>query len=202
MKKIFISWSKKRSEEFAKIVKSTIEKLDSDIDVFMSEEDIKAGEFVQEKIISNIENCDILILCFTTENKRSPWLLYEAGYASGLHKVVIPFLFDNDSMWHSWIDNPMNIAREISFCHGDLLKDFTEIFSLKETSTLGLRKYRTPSRSRTTLKMSALLKIGETVEGVFLITVPFFSKNCSVATICPAFAQTQSSFNLTSRLIW
>lgn len=47
MKKIFISWSKKRSEEFAKIVKSTIEKLDSDIDVFMSEEDIKAGEFVQ-----------------------------------------------------------------------------------------------------------------------------------------------------------
>lgn len=91
MKKIFISWSKKRSEEFAKIVKSTIEKLDSDIDVFMSEEDIKAGEFVQEKIISNIENCDILILCFTTENKRSPWLLYEAGYASGLHKVVIPF---------------------------------------------------------------------------------------------------------------
>ena len=135
MKKIFISWSKKRSEEFAKIVKSTIEKLDSDIDVFMSEEDIKAGEFVQEKIISNIENCDILILCFTTENKRSPWLLYEAGYASGLHKVVIPFLFDNDSMWHSWIDNPMNIAREISFCHGDLLKDFTEIFSLKETLT-------------------------------------------------------------------
>lgn len=44
----------------------------------------QAGEFVQEKIISNIENCDILILCFTTENKRSPWLLYEAGYASGL----------------------------------------------------------------------------------------------------------------------
>lgn len=44
-------------------------------------------------------------------------------------------LFDNDSMWHSWIDNPMNIAREISFCHGDLLKDFTEIFSLKETLT-------------------------------------------------------------------
>ena len=41
----------------------------------MSEEDIKAGEFVQEKIISNIENCDILILCFTTENKRSPWLV-------------------------------------------------------------------------------------------------------------------------------
>lgn len=135
MKKIFISWSKKRSEEFAKIVKSTIEKLDSDIDVFMSEEDIKAGEFVQEKIISNIENCDILILCFTTENKRSPWLLYEAGYASGLHKVVIPFLFDNDSMWHSWIDNPMNIAREISFCHGDLLKDFTEIFLLKGNLT-------------------------------------------------------------------
>ena len=99
----------------------------------MSEEDIKAGEFVQENHIKH-RNCDILILCLQLK-QRSPWLLYEAGYASGLHKVVIPFLFDNDSMWHSWIDNPMNIAREISFCHGDLLKDFTEIFSLKETLT-------------------------------------------------------------------
>lgn len=136
MKKIFISWSKKTSREFAKIVKYTIEKLAADVHVFMSEEDIQAGEFVQEKIISNIEECDILILCFTNENKKSPWLLFEAGYASGMHKIVIPFLFDNDSMWHSWIDNPMNIAREINIYESDLIKEFCEIFSLNKTSKI------------------------------------------------------------------
>ena len=52
---------------------------------------------------------DVYILCFTSDNKKSPWLLYEAGYASGLHKRVIPILFDKDSLWHSWIDNPMNV---------------------------------------------------------------------------------------------
>lgn len=99
----------------------------------MSEEDIQAGELVQKRILSSIEECDILILCFTSENKKSPWLLYEAGYASGLQKIVIPFLFDADSMWHSWIDNPMNIAREINFYQGDLLKDFCEIFLLEKS---------------------------------------------------------------------
>lgn len=136
MKKIFISWSKEKSGEFAKITKHTIEDLVSDANVFMSEEDIHAGEHVQEKIINNIEQCDILILCFTAENKKSPWLLYEAGYASALHKKVIPFLFDKDSMWHSWIDNPMNIAREIDFYKGELAKDFCETFSLVLTNNI------------------------------------------------------------------
>ena len=134
MKKVFISWAKKKSGEYAKIVKHTIQKLVPENHVFMSEEDIQAGEFVQNKIIKSIEECDILILCFTNENKKSPWLLYEAGYASGLHKIVVPFLFDSDSMWHSWIDNPMNIAREINFNKGDLSKDFCDIFSIQQTS--------------------------------------------------------------------
>lgn len=62
----------------------------------MSEENISAGEKVQEKIIKKIEDCDLLLLCFTKENKKSPWLPYEAGFACGLNKTVIPLLFDND----------------------------------------------------------------------------------------------------------
>lgn len=133
MKRIFISWSKAKSGEFAKITKYTLEKILPDANIFMSEEDIHAGEHVQEKIIDNIEQCDILILCFTAENKKSPWLLYEAGYASGLHKCVIPFLFDKDYMWHSWIDNPMNVAREIDFGKNSFEKDFCEAFSIDLT---------------------------------------------------------------------
>lgn len=136
MRKIFISWSKEKSAEFAKVTKRMLEEVLPDVNIFMSEEDIHAGEHVQDRIIENIELCDTLILCFTVENKKSPWLLYEAGYASGLHKCVIPFLFDEDSMWHSWIDNPMNIAREIDFNKGNVEKDVREVFQISNTENI------------------------------------------------------------------
>ena len=134
MNEIFISWSKAKSGELAKVTKSILETLLFNTKIFMSEVDIHAGDCVQDTIIQHIEQCDILILCFTSENKKSPWLLYEAGYASGLHKRVIPFLFDKDSLWHSWIDNPMNIAKEIDFYKDCFETDFCEAFSLPQSS--------------------------------------------------------------------
>lgn len=92
MSNIFVSWSKAKSREFALEIKYLIESLDPHSNVFMSEENISAGEKVQEKIIKKIEECDLLLLCFTKENKKSPWLLYEAGFACGLNKTVIPLL--------------------------------------------------------------------------------------------------------------
>lgn len=130
MTNIFISWSKSKSKEYAVEVKHLLESLDPHLNVFMSEEDIAAGEKFQDKIIQKIIECDKLLLCFTHENRKSPWLLYEAGYASGLGKIVIPFLFDNDSNWHSWIDNPMNIAREININNSDFAAIFIKCFSL------------------------------------------------------------------------
>lgn len=130
MSNIFISWSKAKSKDFAIEVKHLIESLDPVSEVFMSEEDIIAGEKVQEKIIQNIVKCDKLILCFTRENKKSPWLLYEAGFANGLDKMVIPFLFDPDPNWHSWIDNPINIAREINVKSPNFEMAFLNCFNL------------------------------------------------------------------------
>ena len=75
MSKIFISWSKEKSRDLAIEIKSLLESLDPHSKVFMSENDISAGEPVQEKIIQEITECDILLLCFTKENKKSPWLL-------------------------------------------------------------------------------------------------------------------------------
>lgn len=126
MSKIFISWSKAKSMAFAIQLKQLIEGLTPSNNVFMSQESIAAGEYVQSKIIDQIKQCDMLFICFTKENKKSPWLLYEAGYASGLKKKVIPVLFDNDPNWHSWIDNPMNIARELSPNSKDFPANFIE----------------------------------------------------------------------------
>lgn len=130
MSNIFISWSKAKSRDFAFEVKKLLESMDPHLNVFMSEDNISAGERVQETIIQKIVECDKLLLCFTRENKKSPWLLYEAGYASGQNKMVIPLLFDVDPDWHSWIDNPMNIAREIDINSTNFETSFIKCFDL------------------------------------------------------------------------
>lgn len=141
---VFISWSKAKSMQYALKTKALLESLDPSIKAFVSEVDIYGGEDVQEKIIHKITECDKLVLCFTKENKKSPWLLFEAGYARGLHKTVIPFLFDNDSNWHSWIDNPMNIAREINFNSKNFASVFFDCFGIvnSEENRQKLQKYK------------------------------------------------------------
>lgn len=134
MSNIFISWSKAKSKALAIEIKKFLESTNPQLDIFMSEEDILAGERAQEKIIDKIRECDKLLICFTRDNKKSPWLLYEAGFASGLKKVVIPILFDNDPEWHSWIDNPMNVAREININRENFETTFLESFDLRDSS--------------------------------------------------------------------
>jgi len=132
--KIFISWSKRKSMEIAIKTKDLLEKISPQIEAFVSEVDINGGEDVQKRIIDKIVECDILVLCFTKENKKAPWLLFEAGYARGLKRTVVPLLFDDDPNWHSWIDNPMNVAREIRFSSDDFVPAFINSFSLSNTA--------------------------------------------------------------------
>jgi len=131
--KVFISWSKEKSEKYAIRTKALLESVTPKIESFVSEVDIYAGEDVQDKIIQKIVECDKLVLCFTRENKRAPWLLFEAGYARALKKTVIPLLFDPDSNWHSWVDNPMNVAREVNFNHPDFVSTFINTFGVSDT---------------------------------------------------------------------
>ncbi len=131
--KIFISWSKPKSMEYAIATKKVLESINPEIEAFVSEVDISGGEDVQKKIIERIVNCDKLVLCFNKENRRSPWLFFEAGYARSLKKTVVPILFEEDSNWHSWIDNPMNMAKELRFSRKDFLRNFVTCFSNKES---------------------------------------------------------------------
>ena len=130
MKKIFISWSKNKSRDLAFLLKNFLES--SEIESFISEQDIIAGEEVQNKINQQIAECDKLIICFTYENKKSPWLLYEAGLARGMNKTIIPILFDKNPQWDSWIDNPMNYVREINLFSPNFEKSFIDCFDLHD----------------------------------------------------------------------
>lgn len=133
--KVFISWSKSKSREFAIATKELLTSVNPHIEAFVSEVDIHAGEDVQEKIIEKIKECDKLVLCFSKENKKSPWLLFEAGFARGIGKNVIPLLFDDDPNWHSWIDSPMNIAREIPFNSVKFIESFMISFGLTHSKS-------------------------------------------------------------------
>jgi len=132
--RVFISWSKNIGMEFAGKIKQLLESLDRNTQAFVSEMDIIGGEDVQSKIIEQINQCDKLVICFTKETKKSPWLLFEAGYARGRKKTVIPLLFDSDPSWHSWIDNPMNIAREIRFNSDNFAVTFLKAFGFESTA--------------------------------------------------------------------
>lgn len=131
--RVFISWSKQMGLQFAKRIKQLLEDIDPTTSAFVSEVDIIGGEDVQRKIIESIDQCDKLVICFTKETKKAPWLLFEAGYARGCRKRVIPLLFDNDPNWHSWIDNPMNVAREIRFNSDDFTVDLMHSFEISDT---------------------------------------------------------------------
>lgn len=141
---IFISWSKNKSEGIARETKKLLQNLIDDVNIFISSVDIHGGDDVQNKIIDNIIHCDILVLVFTKENKKSPWLLFEAGYARALNKKAIPILFYDDPNWHYWIDNPMNIAKDIKIHSNDFIESLFHSFSIEDSKKNRdtIRKYK------------------------------------------------------------
>lgn len=50
---IFISWSKSKSREFAFEVKNLLETLNPHLNIFMSEDNISAGEKFKKKLFKN-----------------------------------------------------------------------------------------------------------------------------------------------------
>ena len=76
--KVFISWSS-NSIEIGKTLKYLINSIWKDkIQVFISDEDLTQGEFFGQ-ICEEIKRSDLLIACFTQENKSNPWIYFEAA---------------------------------------------------------------------------------------------------------------------------
>ena len=102
---VFISFSGRRAEEVAKHIKNTIELIypPGKINTFFSRDGMIGGRF-QKQIIDAAKNAKASISILSEENKREPWLMYEAGAlslsAEGNGGVLIPYLFcrDNDDI--------------------------------------------------------------------------------------------------------
>ncbi len=93
--KIFVSWSGPNSKEFAKGLKRLLENSvfpNTDIECFVSDQDIASGSDWWNKIKTELRKCKLGILCITKENLRAPWIYFEAGAMVAREVPSIPLL--------------------------------------------------------------------------------------------------------------
>ena len=96
--KIFISWSGQRSKNVAEYLRTWIPKVIQSVKLWMSSEDILAGDRWNRDIAVELEKSKFGIICLTPENMNKPWILFEAGaLAKTIDKTLVcPYLIDLD----------------------------------------------------------------------------------------------------------
>lgn len=94
--RIFISWSKERSREFAQIIRDWLPEVIQEVEPWMSSEDIDKGKRWSEEIAARLDEVNEGIVCVTADNAKEPWLNFEAGALakSRADATVRPLLLD------------------------------------------------------------------------------------------------------------
>jgi len=96
--RVFISWSGPKSRLVAAELHEWLDGPLNDIQTFMSQEDIAAGENWSAMIDEGLDNALFGIICTTPDNQSEPWLNYEAGAiakaVNGVQARVVPLLID------------------------------------------------------------------------------------------------------------
>lgn len=114
--KIFISWSGKRTQEFALCLKNVIEETifpQTGLECFVSNVDIASGTDWWTKISGELKECNLGILCVTNENIDAPWIYYEAGGMAARDVPSIPLLIN--CKVNSLVDSPLKGKQCINF---------------------------------------------------------------------------------------
>jgi hypothetical protein len=62
------------------------------IEVYLYEHDPQPGRLVADKIETEIQSCDALVVLLTGSSESSPYVQQEVGYAEGMKKVVVPLV--------------------------------------------------------------------------------------------------------------
>ena len=96
--KVFISWSGERSKAMAAALKEWLPMALQHVEPWMSDDDVQAGERWADSVATELQNCNVGIVCVTSENLTSEWLHFEAGALSKSMNdgAVITALLDLD----------------------------------------------------------------------------------------------------------
>ena len=76
--KIFISWSGDLSQRVAEILDNYLPAMIKDLKTFLSRH-IQSGSRWNLELMKELSESNFGILCLTSENLNSAWLLFEAG---------------------------------------------------------------------------------------------------------------------------
>ena len=87
--KVFISYSTKDLSR-AKQIKKSLEEVGSA--VYVAEINLNPGQDLAVTIVSEIKQCDLFILLWSSHAKYSNWVPQEIGIAKGLAKPIIPIM--------------------------------------------------------------------------------------------------------------
>lgn len=93
--KVYLGWSGESSKQIAHGLRQWIPNVLQAVDPWMSDVDLDAGVTWPTELFTELEKSDFGVICLTTQNLVSPWLLFEAGALSkkvGRAKVV-PYLY-------------------------------------------------------------------------------------------------------------
>jgi hypothetical protein len=77
--RVFISWSKKPSEQMAKALREWLPEVIQELDPWMSSQDIAKGKKWSAEISAELDATGQGLICVTSGNQHEPWLNFEAG---------------------------------------------------------------------------------------------------------------------------
>lgn len=80
-KRVFISWSGSTSQQVALALAEWLRQVNQFLDPWLSK-DMERGVRWMDEISKALENTDSGIICLTPQNKRAPWIHFEAGALS------------------------------------------------------------------------------------------------------------------------
>ncbi|MER6424545.1 hypothetical protein [Streptomyces sp. NPDC001137] len=80
--KVFVSWSGKPSQQCALLLREILPAFNTLIEPFVSSEDIAKGDRGFDVIAGRLAGSRFGIVCVTPENRRTPWISFEAGALS------------------------------------------------------------------------------------------------------------------------
>lgn len=93
--KLFLSWSGPTSQRIASALRTLVGDIFPDVNPWMSQHDIAAGTNWNMSLSTELGETNFGVLCLTSYNLRSPWLLFEAGSLAKHPNTsrVIPYLY-------------------------------------------------------------------------------------------------------------
>lgn len=80
--KVFISWSGEFSQAVASLLKKYLPTIIQDLEAFVSSHDIETGMRWASKLTLELDSTNFGIICLSSINIKSPWILFEAGALS------------------------------------------------------------------------------------------------------------------------